>query len=65
LKTIIAGIDIMKKISNKSKQMEICVTLHMSLEILMNNQIHVLRYGTRDLPPLNLETDLTSHPVLI
>jgi hypothetical protein len=45
--------------------MEICVTLHMSLEILMNNQIHVLRYGTRDLPPLNLETDLTSHPVLI
>lgn len=56
----------MKKYPTKAnKQMEICVTLHMSLEILMNNQIHVLIYGTRDLPPLNLETDLTSHPVLI
>jgi hypothetical protein len=54
-----------KNPTNANKKMEIYVQLCMSLEILMNHQVHVLRYGTMDQPPLSLETDLTSHPVLI
>jgi len=54
-----------KNPTKANKKMEIYVQLCMSLEILMNHQVHVLRYGTMDLPPLSLETDLTSHPFLI
>jgi hypothetical protein len=48
---------------NANKKMEIYVQLCMS-NTHESPDIHV-RYGTMDLPPLSLETDLTLHPVLI
>jgi hypothetical protein len=67
LKSIIAATNTMQKIPTNAnkKNGNICATVH-TARILRNHQIHVLRYRNNgSIPPLNLETVLTSHPVLI